>query len=90
MIRIGRYKYVYHTRADSDHPAERELYDMLFDPGEFKNLAGQKRHSRRIRQMHGALIGEIGEDPEKTERRCRTDCARGYSRNSTNKEEQRI
>ncbi|MHC4352085.1 MAG: sulfatase-like hydrolase/transferase [Planctomycetota bacterium] len=89
MIRIGRYKYVYHTEADADHPAEKELYDMLFDPGEFTNLAGQRRHSRRIRQMHGALVREIGEDPEKTERRCRSDCAKGYSRSDTKKKQQK-
>ena len=84
MIRMGRYKYVYHAEADSDHPAERELYDLLYDPEEFNNLAGQTRHSRRIREMHEALIKEIGEDPEITERRCRSDCARGYSRGKEN------
>jgi arylsulfatase A-like enzyme len=89
MIRIGRYKYVYHAAADADHPAEKELYDMLFDPGEFANLAGQRRHSRRIRQMHGALVREIGEDPEVTERRCRSDGAKGYSRSDTKKKQQK-
>ncbi|UCE50499.1 MAG: sulfatase-like hydrolase/transferase [Phycisphaerales bacterium] len=84
MIRMGRYKYVYHTGADADHPAEKELYDLLYDPQEFNNLAGQRRHSRRIRDMHEALIKEIGEDPEITERRCRSDCARGYSRSREN------
>ncbi|UCF17252.1 MAG: hypothetical protein JSW59_07280, partial [Phycisphaerales bacterium] len=58
--------------------------DRLYDPGEFNNLAGQRRHSRRIRDMHEALIKEIGEDPEITERRCRSDCARGYSRSREN------
>jgi len=87
MIRIGRYKYVYHTEADTHHPAERELYDLLFDPGEFDNLAGQRRHSGRIRQMHEALAREIGEDPEMTERRCRSDYTRGYSRNGTEEKE---
>ena len=89
MIRMGRYKYVYHTAADPDHPAERELYDMLFDPGEFNNLAGQRRHDRRIRQMHEALVRETSEDPEATERRCRSDYAKGYSRNDKKREEQK-
>ncbi len=89
MIRMGRYKYVYHTEADADHPAEMELYDMLFDPDEFNNLAGQRRHRRRIREMHEALVREIGEDPETTERRCRSDCARGYSRSNKKKKEKK-
>ena len=88
MIRMGRYKYIYHNRADADHPAERELYDMLTDPGEFDNLADQRRHSRQIRQMHEVLVKEIGEDPEITERRCRSDCAKGYSRGEKNKKKQ--
>ncbi len=80
MIRMGNYKYVYHTPADADHPAERELYDLRTDPGEFNNLAGRKRYSRRVRAMHVALVNEIGEHPDKTEIRCRSDYARGYSR----------
>jgi len=28
MLRQGRYKYVYHTPPDADHPCERELYDL--------------------------------------------------------------
>ncbi len=87
MIRKGKYKYVYHTPADSDHPAERELYDLLSDPGEFDNLAGQARHSKRLRAMHAALVEEIGEDPDATERRCRADYARGYSRSNKKKDE---
>jgi choline-sulfatase len=80
MIRMGNYKYVYHTPADADHPAERELYDLRTDPGEFNNLAGRKRYRRRIRTMHVALVKEIGEHPNRTEQRCRADYARGYSR----------
>jgi choline-sulfatase len=78
MLRSGRYKYVYHTAADRQHPAQRELYDLDSDPGEFANLAGQGRHSETIRRLHAALVKELGEDPEETEKRCRADLAKGY------------
>jgi len=85
MIRMGNYKYVYHTPADADHPAERELYDLKTDPGEFDNLAGRKKYRRRVRMMHAALVKEIGEHPNDTEQRCRADYARGYSRRDKKK-----
>jgi len=85
MIRMGDYKYVYHTPADADHPAERELYDLRTDPGEFSNLAGLKKYRQRMRAMHTALIKEIGEHPNDTEQRCRADYARGYSRRDKKK-----
>ncbi|MHC4155628.1 MAG: sulfatase-like hydrolase/transferase [Planctomycetota bacterium] len=80
MIRMGKYKYVYHTPPDENHPAQRELYDLQTDPGEFTNLARRTEHKKRLEAMHKALVKEIGEDPDKTELRCRTDCARGYGR----------
>ncbi len=78
MIRSGRYKYVYHTAPDSQHPAQRELYDLQADPGEFHNLAAQPEQKTLIENLHAALVKEFGEDPEKTEHRCRADYAKGY------------
>ncbi len=85
MIRIGKYKYVYHTPADSSHPAERELYDLQADPGEFNNLAAKDEYRQRVEAMHEVLIEETGEDPDKTEQRCRADYARGYNRTTDKK-----
>jgi len=85
MIRKGRYKYVYHTPADAGHPAERELYDLQSDPGEFNNLAGEEKYKGRIDALHAALVKEIGEDPDRTEQRCRAECAKGYARQKKKK-----
>ncbi|MHC4572832.1 MAG: sulfatase-like hydrolase/transferase [Planctomycetota bacterium] len=85
MIRMGKYKYVYHTPADERHPAERELYDLRTDPGEFNNLAYRKEYEGRVRVMHNELVKEIGEDSDKTERRCRADYAAGYQREEIKK-----
>lgn len=78
MLRQGQYKYVYHTAPDAVHPAERELYDLHLDPGEFENLASRPEQQERLAAMHAALLRELGEDPEQTEARCRADYARGY------------
>jgi choline-sulfatase len=80
MLRMGKYKYVYHTPADAEHPAERELYDLNTDPGEFNNLAGEPDYDDSIATMHTFLTSELGENPDETEQRCRTDYAIGYSR----------
>jgi len=80
MLRMGKYKYVYHTPPDSENTAERELYDLSDDPGEFNNLAGLAEQKARITAMHNFLVNELGEDPDQTELRCRADYAAGYSR----------
>jgi choline-sulfatase len=77
-LRTGDWKYVYHASPDVQHPAERELYDLKADPGEFRNLAAEAAQRRRVASMHAQLLKELGEDPEETERRCRADYARGY------------
>jgi choline-sulfatase len=78
MLRSGAYKYVYHTSPDKNHPAQQELYDLAADPAELANLASRPEQAQRLKQLRDALIKEIGEDPEATERRCRAETAKGY------------
>jgi arylsulfatase A-like enzyme len=78
MIRSGHHKYVYHTAPDDQHPPQRELYDLRADPGEFHNLASRPEQAALIEKLHAALVKEVGEDPEATEKRCRADIAKGF------------
>lgn len=78
MIRSGNYKYVYHTAPDAQHLAQRELYDLQADPGEFRNLAARPEQKALVEKLHASLVKELGEDPEATEKRCRADIAKGY------------
>ncbi|MCX5662693.1 MAG: sulfatase-like hydrolase/transferase [Planctomycetota bacterium] len=80
MYRSGDHKYVYHARPDEKHEPQRELYDLRNDPGEFHNLAGEASQRGRIAAMHEAMVKEIGEEPDATERRSRADLAKGYGR----------
>ena len=89
MIRSGQYKYVYHTAADAQHPAQRQLFDMKADPGEFHNLAAEPDQQDRIKALHAALVKEVGEDPEVTEQRCRAEIAKGYGETPKGKRKRR-
>lgn len=71
MIRRGDWKFVYHTRADERHGPERELYNLRTDPKELRNLAADPQQDARLRELHAALVAELGEDPEQTEKRFR-------------------
>ena len=85
MLRSGQWKYVYHTPPDAQHPAERALYDLQADPGEFTNLAVRPEHAARVGELHAALVKELGEHPDETELRCRADFAKGYGRGQRGK-----
>lgn len=80
MLRTGQYKYVYHTPPDTHHPAERELYNLQDDPGEFVNLAGDNRFTTVVESLHAQLLNELAEHPDETEQRCRFEYERGYDR----------
>ena len=78
MLRHENYKYVYHTQPTAEFPAQRELYDLTADPEEFIKLASIPEQQKRIKEYHALLINEIGEEPGKTEKRCRAENAEGY------------
>ncbi len=78
MLRRGPWKYVYHSAPDARHGAERELYRLDEDPGEFNNLAAKPEFRSQAESLHAALIKELGEHPDDSEARCRRDYATGY------------
>lgn len=78
MIRTGDWKYIYHSAIDAQHPGQSELFNLKNDPGELKNLAVNPEYAALAEQLHARLIKEIGEDPDKTEQRCRLENAKGY------------
>jgi len=80
MFRSGEWKYVYHTAIDKDHPAERELYNLIEDPQEFTSLASWPEHQVRMEALHKRMLKEIGGNPNETEQRSRLQLGRGYIR----------
>lgn len=64
MIRQGDWKYIYHNAAGEGYPAERELFNVREDPGEWRNLADDPAQAARIETMHAAMVQELGRDPE--------------------------
>ena len=76
MIRKGQLKYTYHTPPDAKHPAQRELYDLSADPGELRNLAADPAAAEKVAELHAALVAELRENPDDTEKRCRAAGAR--------------
>jgi choline-sulfatase len=79
MLRQGSWKYVYHTRADSEHGPEHELYNLNEDPQEFRNLATDPAQQARMAEMHAAMLDELPEDPDETELRYRRERAETYA-----------
>lgn len=81
MIRQGDWKLVYHTRADEKHGPEQELYNLKTDPQELRNLAADPKEEGRMKRMFEALVKELKENPEESEKRYRAgaipECAKG-------------
>jgi choline-sulfatase len=49
MVKRGRYKFI-HTRVDPD-----QLYDLVEDPDEVRNLATAPAHAARVREFQGEV-----------------------------------
>jgi choline-sulfatase len=81
MLRQGPWKYVYHSPPDDQHPAEEELYNLISDPGEFRNLAEDPAQKARTTAMLATIVKELGEHPDEIEARARSDFKKGYQRN---------
>jgi arylsulfatase A-like enzyme len=55
---VGRFKYVRRMRAGADGAAEvasERLFDVVADPGETRNLAGEHEHAATLAQARTAL-----------------------------------
>jgi arylsulfatase A-like enzyme len=55
MLVEGRHKYI--RTLDAGEP--EELYDLISDPDELTNLAGQAQHRERLLKMREGTIGEL-------------------------------
>ena len=81
MSRSGNWKYTYHAKIDDAHPAQRQLFDLSTDPGEFINLADRPENAQRVADMHARMLKEVGAtDFDATEMRARSELAAGYHR----------
>lgn len=67
MARSGKWKYTYHTPADKEHPAFRELYDLSADPMEFANVAGKAENAKVVEDLHARMLQEVGTHPDESE-----------------------
>ncbi len=56
MIHKGDWKYLYFT---GDEPL---LFNLKDDPGEFNNLAGEKRHAGTVKELHAHLVSLVDPD----------------------------
>lgn len=56
------------------------FYDLRADSGEFTNLAVDPKYANTCRELHELLVGELGEEPDDTEKRCLADFTKGYER----------
>ena len=79
MLRQGDWKYIYHTRIDDQYGPERELFNLVDDPKEFSNLAGDPAQADRVAAMHAALVKELGREPDDIERQSRAEQEVGYA-----------
>jgi choline-sulfatase len=67
MIRRDKYKYVYFNKISDQYPAEKQLFDLEADPGEFNNLAHDAKYGSLINDLHALMARELGRDPEDIE-----------------------
>lgn len=67
MLRRGRYKYIHYVDL------KPELFDLVADPEEVKDLSGSPEHQDLIRDLEAALREIV--DPEEVDRRAKRDQA---------------
>lgn len=73
MLRHDGWKYVYHARFDEEFGPQYELFNMIEDPQELKNLADDPQYSERRARMHQMMLDEIGDHPDQITQRANAD-----------------
>jgi choline-sulfatase len=68
MVRDERYKYIHHVGM------RPQLFDLVADPDEMVDLAGEPAHAATLERMHRALLEHC--DPEEVDRIAKADQAR--------------